>query len=100
MKRNFLQIVADINSHLEKSQKQYYSDFYVGITNDIERRLFEEHKVSEKNGWWFYRQAIDKKTAQHVEEYFLSKGMKGDTGGGTDDSSFVYCYEITNYTVE
>lgn len=100
MKRNFLQIVADINSHLEKSQKQYYSDFYVGITNDIERRLFDEHKVSEKNGWWIYRQAIDKKTAQQVEEYFLNKGMKGDTGGGTDDSSFIYCYEITNYTVE
>lgn len=100
MKGNFLQIVADINSHLEKSQKQYYSDFYVGITNDIERRLFDEHKVSEKNGWWIYRQAIDKKTAQHVEEYFLNKGMKGDTGGGTDDSSFIYCYEITNYTVE
>lgn len=100
MKRNFLQIVADINSHLEKSQKQYYSDFYVGITNDIQRRLFDEHKVSEKNGWWIYRQAIDKKTAQYVEEYFLNKGMKGDTGGGTDDSSFVYCYEITNYTVE
>lgn len=100
MRRNFSEIVADINSHLEKSQKQYYSDFYVGITNDIERRLFEEHNVSKENGWWIYRQAIDKKTAQHVEEYFLNKGMKGDTGGGTDDSSFVYCYEIANYTVE
>lgn len=45
MKRNFTQIVAEIDSHLEKSQKQYYSDFYVGITNDIDRRLFEEHNV-------------------------------------------------------
>lgn len=41
-----VQIIADINSHLQKSKKQYYSDFYIGITNDIERRLFEEHKVS------------------------------------------------------
>ena len=46
MRRNFSEIVADINSHLEKSQKQYYSDFYVGITNDIERRLFEEDRKS------------------------------------------------------
>lgn len=37
------EIIKDIDNHLQKSGKQYYSDFYVGITNDIERRLFEEH---------------------------------------------------------
>lgn len=100
MKETFSQIVADIDSHLEKSQKGYYSDFYVGITNDVERRLFGEHNVQKKGQWWIYRDAISKATAQSVEEYYLNKGMKGDTGGGTDDSTFVYCYEITSDTVE
>lgn len=45
MKKTFSQIVAEIDSHLEKSQKEFYSDFYVGITNDVERRLFTEHNV-------------------------------------------------------
>ena len=30
----------------------------------------------------------------------LSGEMEGDTGGGTEDSVHVYCYEITSYTVE
>lgn len=95
-----IQIIADINSHLQKSAKKFYSDFYVGITNDIERRLFEEHKVSKENAWWIYRVADTKAVAQAVEEYFLDKGMRGDTGGGTEDTTYVYCYEITNYTEE
>lgn len=100
MKKTFNQIVADIDSLLEKSQKEYYSDFYVGITNDVERRLFGEHNVQKVGQWWIYRDAINKATAQSVEEYYLNKGMKGDTGGGTDDSTIVYCYEITRNTVE
>lgn len=100
MKKTFSQIVAEIDSHLEKSQKEFYSDFYVGITNDVERRLFTEHNVQKDDQWWIYRDAIDKSTVQRVEEYYLDKGMKGDTGGGTDDSTFVYCYEITRNTVE
>lgn len=100
MKKTFNQIVADIDSHLEKSQKEYYSDFYVGITNDVERRLFGEHNVQKVGQWWIYCDAINKATAQSVEEYYLNKGMKGDTGGGTDDSTIVYCYEITRNTVE
>lgn len=100
MKKTKNQIIADIDAHLQKSRKGYYSDFYVGITNDIERRLFGEHNVDRNNGWWIYCEAINKATAQEVEEYYLNKGMKGDTGGGNEDSTFVYCYEITATTIE
>lgn len=95
-----IQIIADINSHLKKSSKHYYSEFYIGITNDVERRLFNEHNVSKNGAWWIYREADSKDIAQAVEEYFLEKGMQGDTGGGNEDSVYVYCYEITNNTVE
>lgn len=72
----------------------------MGITNDVERRLFTEHNVQKDDQWWIYRDAIDKSTARRVEEHYLDKGMKGDTGGGTDDSTYVYCYEIPRNTVE
>lgn len=48
----------------------------MGITNDVERRLFDEHNVPENDHWWIYQDAIDKSTAQRVEEYYLDKGMK------------------------
>ena len=98
MKHNKNQIIADFDAHLQKSRKDYYSDFYIGITNDIERRLFDEHNVSRDKSWWIYRDAIDKDTAQAVEEYYLDKGMMGDTGGGNGDTTYVYCYEITRTT--
>ena len=100
MSKTAKEIIADFEEHLTNSKKQYYSDFYVGITNDIERRLFTEHNVEKNNSWWIYCVAINKSEAQSVEEYFLDKGMKGDTGGGTDDSIYVYCYEITSTTKE
>lgn len=88
------EIIKDIDNHLQKSGKQYYSDFYVGITNDVERRLFEEHNVNRETMWWIYRTANSKAVAQEIEAYYIAKGMQGHGGGCADDSQIVYCYAI------
>ena len=90
MRKTTREIILDVESHLACSKKKYYSDFYIGITNDVDKN----------HSWWIYRTAVDKATAQTVEEHFLSKGMKGETGGGTEYTIYVYCYEITNTTKE
>lgn len=100
MRKTREQIIAEIDAHLQKSDKKYWSDYYIGITNDINRRLFTEHNVNRDNAWWIWREATSKSVAQAVEEHYLALGMKGDTGGGTDDSVFVYCYEVTSTTIE
>ena len=46
MPKDYQTIVDEIMKHLEGSGKKYYSDFYIGITNDVDRRLFDEHNVS------------------------------------------------------
>ena len=95
------QIADAIYEHLKKDvDGNNYGKFYIGITNDIDRRLFGEHNVPRNGHWRIHRNAINKEHAQAVEEHFLAKGMKGDTGGGTDDSVWVYCYKITNKTIE
>lgn len=88
------EIISNIDNHLQKSGKRYYSEFYIGITNDVERRLFNEHNVNRKTMWWIYCTANSKTIAQEVEEYFINKGMQGNTGGGSDDSRIVYCYAV------
>ena len=35
MRKTAKEIIVDVEEHLTKSNKRYYSDFYVGITNDI-----------------------------------------------------------------
>ena len=93
-------IITEIKKYFGLNVHSDYSRYYVGITNDVNRRLFTEHNVSEKKDYWIWRQANDKETAQNVEEYFLSLGMDGDTGGGTAETVFVYCYMITDASIE
>ncbi len=88
------EIIKAIDNHLQKSGKRYYSDFYIGITNDVERRLFQEHNVNKDTMWWIYSTAYSKAVAQEIEEHYLKLGMKGSTGGGSDDTKIVYCYAI------
>ena len=75
-----------------------YSGWYVGITNDIDRRLFGEHEVIKKQDRWIWCPADSKDVAQEVEACFLDAGMDGDTGGGNDDTTFVYAYKKNLHT--
>ena len=93
-------IINDIDDHLTKSGRRFYSEFYIGITNDVERRMFTEHNVAKDKMWWRYRTADSVQTAREVEAYYLKKGMRGGKGGGIEDSLIVYCYAISPTTVE
>ena len=42
-------IISDFEKYVGTDN---YSDWYVGITNDIDRRLFNEHKVDKKQDKW------------------------------------------------
>ena len=73
-----------------------YSAFYVGITNDVERRL-KQHNVKKADLKYKMR---SKESAQDLEEFCLSLGMDGDTGGGNEDSVWVYIYKKTKYSID
>lgn len=96
------EIIKAIDAHLMKSNREYYNQFYIGITSDIESRLFGDHKVPRENHWWIYQYADSEDIARDVERHYLELGMQGDEGGGTGSGNvkYVYCYAITNYTVE
>ncbi len=74
-----------------------FTDWYCGITDDIERRLFDEHNVS-KNSKYNYRKCHVSNSARKVEKALLEKGCAGGDGGGSDKSVYVYVYRITPNT--
>lgn len=90
------EIINAINEYLQESVKEHYQDYYIGITSDVEERLFGAHKVPKDNYWWIYCPADTEEIAREVEKYFLDLGMSGGTGGGTGDGDvrIVYCYEL------
>ena len=66
---------------------------YVGLTNDPQTRL-TAHKVDNEDAFIVVK-AIDRTTAMEVEKYLLNfhPDALGDTGGGKDDTVYVYAFE-------
>ncbi|TET46772.1 hypothetical protein E3J62_03170 [candidate division TA06 bacterium] len=90
-------IKTDIKAYVRKEAGPYKS-WYIGVTNDPERRLFVEHGVQKENGWWIYRGATSAAVARKVEEHFINLGMDGAPGGGDEKSDVVYAYKKTSRT--
>ena len=93
-------IINAIDEHLTKSERKFYSDFYVGITDNIEERLFGYHNVNKVTDWWIHCYADSEQIAREIEKHYLELGMDGGTGGGSGDGNtrYVYCYEKNDHT--
>jgi hypothetical protein len=92
------QIIADIRAHIAQGGGGY-SKWYVGITKDVDSRLFNHHGVKKSGDWWIYREAYSSESARAVEDYFVNRcGTDGDVGGGDDESTFVYAYKKAAHT--
>ena len=91
-------IKKEIKAHISK-RGGTYSEWYVGITNDTDRRLFQEHNVSEKNDIWIRRNAGTLSKAKEIERYFTEDlDTKGAPGGTENDSIYVYAYKMKSHT--
>lgn len=100
MGNSYDEIIKRFDEHLGKSGKRYYSEFYIGISNDAPKRLFEQHHVDKDNSWWIYTTAESSQIARKVERHYLDLGMRGGSGGGDEGSNMVYCYVVTPTTSE
>ncbi len=92
------QIIGEIDNHLRNSGKQYYSEFYVGVSNNAPKQLLERHHVRGKGSWWIYRTAVSSKVAREIEKHYLDLGMRGSQDN--DEGKMVYTYEVTATTAE
>ena len=79
MERNaqtYEEILNAINEHLKSSGRKYYSDFYIGVSEDAAKQLVEKHHVGRRD-WWIYRAAETPKIARDVAAHYLKLGMRG-----------------------
>jgi hypothetical protein len=92
-------VISKIKSHVADRGGKC-GDWYVGVASDPRQRLFDDHAVSEKGGYWVWSRCARSDDARAVEKHFLGLGMKGGPGGGDDESDCVYAYRITPTTKE
>lgn len=88
------QIINEFLGYMAKTGG-LYKEWYVGITNDPQQRLFTEHNVDEQNGNWIHAPADTNLVARSVEDYFLNQGCDGGSGGGDNSSTTAYAYKKT-----
>lgn len=69
-----------------------FSNWYVGITNNIDSRLFGDHAVSREYGHWYHAPALDSDHSRSAEQALLNLGFDGGNGGGDNTAVFVYAF--------
>src|SRR5205809_3741601 len=73
--------------------------WYVGITSDLKKRLFGEHRLLEDSDDWIACHTQDSETARAVEQYFVQiLGTDGAPGGGNELSVTVYAFKKNTHT--
>ena len=89
----FIQSCGSLNS--------YKSLIYVGITNDINKRLFQEHKVDRESKDWICEKCNSSDVARGIEGFIITKyNTDGYCGGGNDKSCYIYAYKKRHSTCQ
>ena len=86
------EIINEIAAHIADLGGSY-SEWYVGITENAKRRIFEEHGVEKDKDKYIWRTASSSSVARAIEKYFLDLGCDGGGGGGEYDAVIVYAYK-------
>lgn len=98
MQQQEVSVINDIFQYIRKTNIPF-SEWYIGIAEDVQTRLFEGHGVNKENDYWIYRECFSTDTARRVEQYFITNyKTDGGSGGGNGASLFVYAYKKEFHT--
>ena len=86
-----LQIISEIESRISRLKEEGYSIRTVGITDTPKNRKDQHDNDGKEVKHWKDWTTDSEKEGRDIEEYFLDKGMIGDTGEG-GSASYVYIF--------
>jgi hypothetical protein len=89
-------VIKRIETYMSKFEGDY-SDWYIGITKDLDEELFNLHKF-EESGIWISFGADTDEVAKKVEKYFLDKKTEGNPTNLEEDTRIVYVYKKNSNT--
>jgi len=89
-------VIKRIETYMSKFEGDY-SDWYIGITKDLDEELFNLHKF-EESGIWISFGADTDEVAKKVEKYFLDKKTDGNHTNLKEDTRIVYVYKKNSNT--
>ena len=93
------EIINNFLNYIQQHDGSWF-DWYIGIAENPQERLFTDHNVQEQGGVWIFDQTTSSDQSRAIEKYFLDKGCDGGSGGGSSTSRYVYAYKKTWDTKE
>lgn len=86
------QIISEIEGRVSRAKGgEDYSIWIVGVTDTPKTRKDQHDSDGKAVKYWKDWSTNSEKDGRDIEEYFLDKGMEGDTGGG-GSASYVYIF--------
>ena len=89
-------VIKRMETYMSKFEGDY-SDWFVGITKDLDEGLFQMHKVEETGSWISFGADTDE-IAKKIEKYFLDKKTDGNPIDLEENTRIVYVYKKNSNT--
>ncbi len=89
-------VIKRMQTYMSKFEGDY-SDWYVGITKNLDEGLFQLHKVEENSIWISFGADTDE-VAKKVESFFIKKKTDGNPTELEEDTRIVYVYKKNSNT--
>ncbi|WP_417558740.1 hypothetical protein [Mesoflavibacter zeaxanthinifaciens] len=85
-----------VNANSDKRKSNIFSDWYCGITNNVNIRNAQHKKKHGEITYWMALKANSKNEANEIETYYNNKGTinSSNIGGAVKTSSFVYIFKM------
>lgn len=93
-------IVNEIKRGVQNVAKTVPQDYFVGITSNPDKRMFEEHNLDEISSKYAYFMAQSKIEAKKALAALLSLNMNGFPVSDKIPGKYVYCYKIEGKSKE
>lgn len=92
------EIITDIKTYIAGNGGNF-SEWYVGICSDVNKRLSADHKLNPKLDKWVFKTAPTSAIAKEIEYYFVKiLGAEGAAEGASDAGDKVYAYKKSERT--
>jgi len=88
----------EMKSYITQKGEEDYRNWFVGVTTDIDRSLFVEHRIYKNEDLWIYRKCLNNRAAENIKWSLLKLGCYGYVGGWVNTPTIVYAYRKSWHT--
>ena len=87
----YYEVIDSIHGFILKNSYSYF-DWYIGLTDNAEKMLFEEHQLNPASDMWIYEEVPSHSDAYRIREYFLNMGCAGGLHRNPKKTRYIYGY--------